>query len=74
MADLCSGVMCALAFLTMKSFALTTTKTTSVGADLDACLRQDLHPGITEWNSEAYGQHGCVVINWNVLSQTVSVC
>jgi len=74
MADLCSCVMCVLAFLTMKQLAVTTSKTTSVVADLNACLRQDLQPGFTEWNPEAYRQHGCVVIDWNVSSQTVSVC
>jgi len=76
MTYLCSCAMCVLAFLTTESLvvAAAATQTTTVNADEKDCLHQDLQHGYIEWNSEAYRRHGCVVINWNMLSQTVSVC
>jgi len=71
MADLSSCAMCVLAFLTTESLAAAATAVNN--SDLDDCLRQDLPQGFTEWNSAAYRQRGCLVINWNILSQTVSV-
>jgi len=66
--------MCVLAFLMTESLAAATNRTSTVSVDLDDCLRQDLPLDFDEWNYEAYRQHGCIVINWNVLSQTVSIC